>query len=1237
MTAGDDVFVGREWAYERVASWLRDGQSPVLVITGGAGVGKTAFARHLVARGVPRIDAFAFCSARTDMSLGNSIVANLSDQLAVAVPGYRERFIELNEPTKVIVFTGNQRVDVAPGAHATVTNIATTLRLTSGFQPDTYARVVRRPIAALADRGELPPGGITLLIDGLDEATDDQDEYTFAEVLIDALADPVPGLRLIIASRLTRHTQHLDAFPHIDLVADQPAGTDDVARYVELALRTVTEPAAAALSVPARTAWVALIAAESHGNFLLARAAVEQAVALVRRVGDAPPPAGITLPTLVADAWRDRLRRLGSAQAWTRRYGPVLGLLAQGLGADGLPYPVLRAAATIREPSLGQATLDRTLGDVEPFRTRSTQLHLSLREYLTAAPGEHYTYPDACHLAIATALANQWRRRWAACTDDYARRYLLRHLAAAVGEDRPAVELAAELARDLPYVQSCVAHVGVTRFLGDLERLSLALHGQAPEVDELATILNGQTDQLRAWEPDLDPGRLAQQLLHEARTRGLDSLAEALDAHLDDGLPPTFRTAWATARPARQTRAQIVRGGTSTLNGVALIDDASAVLVGEDGTAKILDIDRRKIVRLLTHDGVALRAVAVSRGRVLTGSVAGRLIVWDGETGGRRHVLPGHAGAVTSIAVAADTDLALTTGIDGTARLWDISAGVSLGLLDVEGPDGEGRAGERVLVAAIVPSGEIAVTGSTDGSVRVWRLPGGGCQSHVREHTEPVRALALTPDGKHAVTGDDGGTVRLWRLDADPATAAVLPTTWGLDTPLALDPAITSVAISPDARHVVAASRDRHVRVWDVRSTNNHLLAHPAPVSHVVLAPDRRHVLTIADDDVVRIWNLDSGGLVRTLAGHTGRISAVAPTPHGRRAVTTSWDRTARIWPLWTNAATAIPGHGSELRGLATTVDGRVVSVARDGSLAVWGIDTGTRLAHRRAAGPVTAMCLAGGDAYVILGTEDGTVTACALGGDETVRRLPRHHSTVTVALATVDGHVLTASRDAVVRLVSLADGRRRHEWHLDRGVTAAALARIGTSPVAVVATEDHRVRVIDLATGASRYAISGNELRVAAIAVTEDGRRFVTGSWDATARVYDVASGRAERVLAGHRDAVNGLACHQGRVLTVSEDGRAIVWSLVDGRRVHVLREDVAPINVATFSADGRAVTGSDGTLRLWATGPLAGAELGRPVARLSVDAALTHLAAVPGDRAGFIAGTRGGDVMRIQLPAPH
>jgi cytochrome c len=108
----------------------------------------------------------------------------------------------------------------------------------------------------------------------------------------------------------------------------------------------------------------------------------------------------------------------------------------------------------------------------------------------------------------------------------------------------------------------------------------------------------------------------------------------------------------------------------------------------------------------------------------------------------------------------------------------------------------------------------------------------------------------------------------------------------------------------------------------------------------------------------------------------------------------------------------------------------------------------------------------------------------------------------------------------------------------------------------------------------------------VRAVAVSGDGSRAITGSFDGTAILWSLSSGTAERVLRFHDSAVNAVAfLKDGRMATGGEDARIAIWQPGASKPERVLTGHTAPIVGLAVAPDGKTLASAswDGTARLW------------------------------------------------------
>jgi eukaryotic-like serine/threonine-protein kinase len=110
---------------------------------------------------------------------------------------------------------------------------------------------------------------------------------------------------------------------------------------------------------------------------------------------------------------------------------------------------------------------------------------------------------------------------------------------------------------------------------------------------------------------------------------------------------------------------------------------------------------------------------------------------------------------------------------------------------------------------------------------------------------------------------------------------------------------------------------------------------------------------------------------------------------------------------------------------------------------------------------------------------------------------------------------------------------------------------------------------------------------RVTAVAISPDGSRALVGSEDATARVWDLASGRPVGRVLWHGGPVLVVAFSpDGKLaLAAGMDSRARLWNADTGEEVGPVLDHGGPIETAAFSPDGRhlATAGPNRSAQLW------------------------------------------------------
>ena len=69
-----------------------------------------------------------------------------------------------------------------------------------------------------------------------------------------------------------------------------------------------------------------------------------------------------------------------------------------------------------------------------------------------------------------------------------------------------------------------------------------------------------------------------------------------------------------------------------------------------------------------------------------------------------------------------------------------------------------------VLSVAFSPDGKLALSGSHDGTLKLWDVEGGRELRNFAGHRFWVGSVAFAPDGERIISGSADGTVRLWNV-----------------------------------------------------------------------------------------------------------------------------------------------------------------------------------------------------------------------------------------------------------------------------------------------------------------------------------------------------------------------------------------------------------------------------------------------------------------------------------------
>jgi WD40 repeat protein/transcriptional regulator with XRE-family HTH domain len=483
------------------------------------------------------------------------------------------------------------------------------------------------------------------------------------------------------------------------------------------------------------------------------------------------------------------------------------------------------------------------------------------------------------------------------------------------------------------------------------------------------------------------------------------------------------------------------------------------------------------------------------------------------------------------------------------------------------------------------PDGTLAVTGSADGTARLWNAASGEVVQEFVGHEDEVISVAYAPNGQTVLTGSFDQTARLW----DVQTGQELHQFVGPDA------SEVSVTFSPDGQYALTgAGVGGMAYLWRVKDGERVQTFSPpnGEVIDAVISPDGQ-LAAVSAGESVYLWEIESGDLLKTFAGHTDLILTVAFSPDGHLLASGGYDTVVRLWDVGTGKVRqTFEGHVDGIEKVRFSPDGKtLLTVSDDSSARLWNVETG-----------------------------------------QEIRQLVGHTGPVIGAAFAPDGHSMaTASFD---RTAKLWDFQPQPEWPLVEGLWPGAFGgAIDVSPDGRLGAgaSETGLRLWDLETGQVRQQFEFGP-PILSTGFSPDGEQVWGGAANGSLVGWETKTGQPVHTFTGHQaEIIRVVISPDGHsALTAgASDGTARLWDLEGGEPAHVFRPEAGFVMDVAFSPDGRHALAStaSGIAFMWAV------EDGELVRQFELDApaGMPSLAVSP-DGARLVAGSRSGDIVLFE-----
>lgn len=285
-------------------------------------------------------------------------------------------------------------------------------------------------------------------------------------------------------------------------------------------------------------------------------------------------------------------------------------------------------------------------------------------------------------------------------------------------------------------------------------------------------------------------------------------------------------------------------------------------------------------------------------------------------------------------------------------------------------------------------------------------------------HDKPITVLSTTHDSQHIITGSADGTLKVWDLNSGDFLRQI---------PHDQSPP-TSLVTFPHSQFLVTGNQKGIITIWNSETGEmmRQLHPHDFQITALITMADGQQFVSGAADGTVNVWHSVSGSLLYTRS-HPHKISAMVATHTSKDVIIATNDEdssTLTRYPLMGSDALQQFSHvPTGINGLAITQDGaQFIAGSNEGDIAIWDARTGDHLQTIETHQGSAITTLMPNRRYAIIGTQKPALTLWNLTNGQCIHTLVEPSDWVTALTISQNGqYILAGCRNGMLNIYELS------------------------------------------------------------------------------------------------------------------------------------------------------------------------------------------------------------------------
>lgn len=313
-----------------------------------------------------------------------------------------------------------------------------------------------------------------------------------------------------------------------------------------------------------------------------------------------------------------------------------------------------------------------------------------------------------------------------------------------------------------------------------------------------------------------------------------------------------------------------------------LTPDGKAVIISEYNKIKIWDIETKRYVKTISNIGNIHTAEIRPNGQnaYSLDNEGKRVVLWNlYNPGNDKTVIKKDKISICKKLITSVSHNLSSDQEKETVRIWNCDTGKCIDSIAYD---------KSYIKTAQISPDRKSIAISSNKNIKIFNIDSKGCIDSLEEK-QGANIIQFTTDGKYIIS-DSYKAIKFWDIK----------TTKCVDTLVCHNGSIESIAISPDGKYILTASRDSSAKIWDINTKKciDSLIGHSGVVYSAQFSPDGKTIATASNDKTIKIWSVNSHKCIKTFLGNDAHIISAKFSPNGRYILSISSHNIIYIWDV---------------------------------------------------------------------------------------------------------------------------------------------------------------------------------------------------------------------------------------------------------------------------------------------------------------------------------------------------